>query len=127
MGAVNISDALQSAFFAALAAGISTVLAQSDYTALAAVVATAPVRDFLTVFMSGREISGENNKLNAMKQQAADMVRGDVAVLVGTVLLWTLISGSKVDDVENTVTHVFIPATIGWLATACVLVLAKRL
>ena len=124
MDSSTIKDMLQSAFMAALAAAVSTLFTQLNWQAAAAIVATAPVRDFITVFMSNRrEDVDKNKKMCTMVDQAGAMVRGDIAVMVGTTLLWTILSimNAEDQDAADATMKAFVPAVLAWLATAAVL------
>ena len=114
----------QSAFLAAAVAAISTLFTQLNWQAAAAIVATAPVRDFITVFMSNRGSNvPKGKKMCTMVDQAAAMVRGDMAVMVGTTLLWTILStmNAEGEDAAKAGLHAFVPGVLAWLAAAALL------
>jgi hydrogenase-4 membrane subunit HyfE len=124
MDSSTVWDMAQSAFLAAAAAAISTLFTQLNWQAAAAIVATAPVRDFITVFMSNRRSDvPKNKKMCTMVDQAAAMVRGDMAVMVGTTLLWTILTTMSANKEESSDAglHAFLPAILAWLATAALL------
>lgn len=109
---------LQAAFFAASVAMLSVYLSGvPGAKGIAALVATAPVRDFFTAMAP--------DDVCEIREQSAEMVRGDIAVAAATAVLWTQVDRLYMVDQEtpkdDLMMYAILPAVIVWLVVGGVL------
>lgn len=109
---------LQAAFFAAAVAMLSVYLSGvPGARGIAALVATAPVRDFFTA-MAPDEVC-------EIREQSAEMVRGDISVAAATAVLWAQVDRlhniDKHTEKSDLVMYAVVPALVVWAVVGGVL------
>ena len=109
---------LRAAFFAATVAMLSVYLSGvPGAKGIAALVATAPIRDFFTAMAP--------DNVCEIREQSAEMVRGDISVAAATAVLWTQVDRLYTQDKsipkDDLMMYAVLPALGVWLVVGAVL------